>query len=238
MSDEKKVDEKESSAFIQVREILESLAIALFLAFLFKTFEVEAFVIPTGSMAPTLKGRHKDVECSECGYRFQTSASEEIDSSCNRRTGLRVVAGVCPQCGFTQYFGDDKPSLKNDITAPSFTGDRILVSKMTFDQRELDRWDVSVFRAPADPKVNFIKRIVGLPNENLRVQFGDIFVQPIDSNADRRPVEVDERSERGVRRSDVWTPDVNLAETNNADLGSSEGSWIDPNKPFEIEIKK
>ena len=237
MSDEKKIDEKESSAFMQFREILESLAIALFLAFLFKTFEVEAFVIPTGSMAPTLKGRHKDVECSECGYRFQTSASEEIDSSCNRRTGFRVVAGVCPQCGFTQYFGDEKPSLKNDKIAPSYTGDRILVSKMTFDQRELERWDVSVFRAPADPKVNFIKRIVGLPNENLRVQYGDIFVQPIDPNAERRVVESGVHTERIERRSDVWTPDVNLAATNDVDHGFSEETWIDPNKPFEIAKK-
>ena len=57
--------EGEQSLFQQVRELVESLVVALFLAFLFKTFEAEAFVIPTGSMAPTLMGRHKDVECSQ-----------------------------------------------------------------------------------------------------------------------------------------------------------------------------
>ena len=102
----KKNVEKENSTFLQIREILESLAVALFLAFLFKTFEAEAFVIPTGSMAPTLMGRHKDVNCSQCGYNFQVSASEEMNSATNTRSGLRVVAGVCPQCGFTEYFGD------------------------------------------------------------------------------------------------------------------------------------
>ena len=44
-----------------VRETIESIAIAFILAFLFKTFQAEAYVIPTGSMAPTLYGRHKEV---------------------------------------------------------------------------------------------------------------------------------------------------------------------------------
>ena len=60
-----------------MRETVESIVIAFVLAFLFRTFEAEAFVIPTGSMAPTLMGRHKDVDCPKCGYRYQVSASEE-----------------------------------------------------------------------------------------------------------------------------------------------------------------
>ena len=61
-----------------IRETIESVAIAFILAFLFRTFEAEAFVIPTGSMAPTLMGRHKDVVCPKCGYPYQVSASEEV----------------------------------------------------------------------------------------------------------------------------------------------------------------
>ena len=40
-----------------LRDTVESIVFALILAFLFRTFEAEAFVIPTGSMAPTLYGR-------------------------------------------------------------------------------------------------------------------------------------------------------------------------------------
>src|SRR5579864_2542094 len=52
------------------RETIESVVVAFVLAFLFKTFEAEAFVIPTGSMAPTLYGQHRDVYCEQCGTRF------------------------------------------------------------------------------------------------------------------------------------------------------------------------
>ena len=66
------------------RETVESLVIAFTLALLFRAFEAEAFVIPTGSMAPTLMGRHKDLDCSECKFNFQAGASrEEDDHGCN-----------------------------------------------------------------------------------------------------------------------------------------------------------
>jgi len=71
------------------RETIESIVVALFLALLLRTFEAEAFVIPTGSMAPTLMGRHKDLDCSECGFNFQAGASrEEDDQSHTLRTEL------------------------------------------------------------------------------------------------------------------------------------------------------
>src|SRR5271166_5598375 len=59
-----------------IRETVESVIIAFVLAFLFRTFEAEAFVLPTGSMAPTLMGKHKDLECPMCHYRYPVSASD------------------------------------------------------------------------------------------------------------------------------------------------------------------
>ena len=98
------------------RETVESIVIAFVLAFLFRTFEAEAFVIPTGSMAPTLMGRHKDVYCSECGHRFQVSASEEENEELLAREGPRAskayecVAGVCPNCRYTMPMATDLSS--------------------------------------------------------------------------------------------------------------------------------
>lgn len=163
------------------RELVETLVIAIFLSIIFKFFEAEAYVIPTGSMAPTLMGRHKDVTCDQCGFPFQVSASEEMDNDTNRPSGVRTEAGTCPQCGFTQYFPAD---------VPSFSGDRVLVNKCVSDYRKTKRWDVSVFRCPADPRNNYIKRIIGLPNENLRIQYGDIFIQTLQPDGKLGPFEI------------------------------------------------
>src|SRR5687768_18173215 len=77
------------------RETFESIAMAVILALLFRGFVAEAFVIPTGSMAPTLQGRHKDVQCPQCHYWYQVSASHERESPTDALNGRHVVAGTC-----------------------------------------------------------------------------------------------------------------------------------------------
>ena len=54
------------------------------LALLFRAFEAEAFVIPTGSMAPALMGRHKDLVCEECGRDYRVGCSAEEDDQSDR----------------------------------------------------------------------------------------------------------------------------------------------------------
>src|SRR4051794_7520638 len=53
-----------------VREVIETVVFVVVLVLLLKTFLAEAFVIPTGSMATTLLGYHRNVTCEQCGYRF------------------------------------------------------------------------------------------------------------------------------------------------------------------------
>lgn len=169
------------------RETVESIVIAFVLAFLFRTFEAEAFVIPTGSMAPTLQGRHKDLECKNCGYRVRASASEEDRpaesasrshnpdwSRVQRETyNSQVVAVTCPLCRY-----------RTDITHgnehETYNGDRIIVAKFPYEFVDPKRWDIVVFKFPNDAKTNYIKRLVGLPEETVRIHHGNIFTMPKD----------------------------------------------------------
>jgi len=171
-----------ASSSAAIRETIESVVVAFVLAFLFRTFEAEAFVIPTGSMAPTLMGRHKDLEqCPKCGYAFQVSASEEVDSNSGEEkreeAGFSIVKCVCPMCRFPMDVGENNP-LGEDY--PSYKGDRILVSKFAYQFADPERWDVAVFKYPGGAKTNFIKRLVGLPGETIRIENGDIFHRPTD----------------------------------------------------------
>jgi len=219
------------SSMYAVRETIESIVIAFVLAFLFRTFEAEAFVIPTGSMSPSLQGQHKDVDCTQCGYRFRATASDEGDrrqaaiaelaqtrrnigalknqlrqtqsswerqnvESNLRRAGARAkslerlpdaydtVAGMCPMCRQTMAMRPDlPPGVPNFVddgdveSADSYPGDRILVNKYAYHNSEPERWDVVVFKFPGNGEMNYIKRLIGLPNETLRVYHGDVFIR-------------------------------------------------------------
>jgi signal peptidase I len=102
-----------------VRSLVEWVAIiigALIVALIVKTFLVQAFYIPSASMAPTLK-----------------------------------------------------------------QNDRVLVNKLTYRFGDVDRGDIVVFERPplaqGDPDMHdFIKRVVGLPGEEIEARNGRVFV--------------------------------------------------------------
>lgn len=165
-----------------VRETIESVLVAVILALLFRTFEAEAFVIPTGSMAPSLQGQHRDINCDACGYLYQTSASEESSTQPpNRRRDITHT--YCPICRHRTVMN----SSNWDHT--SNNGDRILVNKFVYDFSEPKRFDVIVFKNPNNGKQNYIKRLIGLPGEKLFIENGDIF-QVVSSDDGTQKIEI------------------------------------------------
>ena len=155
------------------RETVEAIVVAFILAMFVRLFVFEVFVIPTGSMAPALMGAHKDIWCQECGQRFQIGASIEEQAM------SVVVGGDCPNCRYPNSL-----DLANESGDKTFSGDRILVSKFAYAMHDPDRWDVVVFKTPTNPKRNFIKRLVGLPNEILEIYHGDLYSRPLDGSKD------------------------------------------------------
>jgi hypothetical protein len=78
------------------REIVETVVFVVVLVLLLKAFMAEAFVIPTGSMATTLLGYHRNIVCPECGERFPLNLSKEMDAAEQYRE--RVMGCTCPNC--------------------------------------------------------------------------------------------------------------------------------------------
>src|SRR3954462_10430626 len=116
---------KSSSADAGVKETIESILIAFIHDFIFRAFIVEAFVIPTGSMAPTLMGAHMRFRCEDCGYRFDANYTGkavgddvEIPSVAVFAKGKpQVFAAVCPNCGL-KVARENINDPDNDATAP------------------------------------------------------------------------------------------------------------------------
>jgi signal peptidase I len=172
-----------SKSETNVKETIESILIAFILAFIFRCFVVEAFVIPTGSMAPTLMGAHLQFRCPDCGYRFAASFANQDETFAVPEDTNKVYGVICPNCGMRlpRSLANDPD---NDADNPSVRyGDRILVMKYQYLLHPVRRWDVVVFKTPdtqrgtvGDYSVNYIKRLTGKPNERLFVAEGDLFV--------------------------------------------------------------
>jgi signal peptidase I len=171
-----------------VKETIESILVAFILAFIFRAFVVEAFVIPTGSMAPTLLGAHMRFTCPDCGYVFDVNYSSNDASEDDMHMpsdGYPRTDIYCPNCGdhiaVPARYGPENRILNPADAVPVNFGDRILVLKYYYLIGPPARWDVVVFKSPDEPQKehyqqNFIKRLVGLPGEKLMVLDGDIYV--------------------------------------------------------------
>ena len=159
-----------------VRDGVHFVVEILVLVFLIITFEVQAFVIPTGSLAPTLLGRHKDVVCPQCDYRFQVSAAGEVDSSTGVSHGraYQILQCTCPMCRFPVDVGPGNPQQKS---YPSFAGERVLVSRFAYQLADPKRWEIAPFKYPGGATTNYIKRLVGLPGETVRIRHGDLLTR-------------------------------------------------------------
>jgi signal peptidase I len=170
-----------------VKDTIESILVAFILAFVFRAFIVEAFVIPTGSMATTLLGAHMRFNCPDCGYQFDVNYSprqqpgvpEDEDPSIPSVAPEPLTSPIyCPNCGFQMRSDQvEKPAI--------FYGDRILVLKYLYMLEQPKRFDVVVFKAPIAAKSNFstnyIKRLIGKPGEAVMVVDGDVYIRSPDA---------------------------------------------------------
>lgn len=84
--------------------------------------------------------------------------------------------------------GSMKPTL--------LVGDFILVNKLVYRFSEPKRGDIVVFKYPIDPNIDFIKRIVALPGEEVEVRNNQVFI-----NGKPLPlIEVGRGEENSVRK--------------------------------------
>lgn len=176
------------------REIVETVVFVVVLVLLLKSFTAEAFVIPTGSMAESLWGYQKVVECPQCKFQFPVNCSSEVDPS-DGSPPIFVDACICPNCrrDITLHPGDQRgnmPARPDAIKDPGWrSGDRVLVAKFVYDllEKDPDRLDVVVFKFPGDrhfPEsgpvkrhvpINYIKRLIGLPGETIAIHRGKLW---------------------------------------------------------------
>ncbi len=154
----------------EIANTFEWLITAFILAFVFRAFVMEAFRIPTGSMADTLMGAHFRLSCPQCGYKYDHGFIPQkyrLSQDTVPSGPVRLPRTRCPNCGYYPPTNTAK-SVVN--------GDRILVLKCIYQFFEPKRWDVIVFKDPPEPQINYIKRLIALPGETIQIIDGDIYI--------------------------------------------------------------
>ena len=54
--------------------------------------------------------------------------------------------------------------------------ERIFVNKFVYRLEPIERGDIIVFRYPRDPSKSFIKRVIGISGDHIRIEQGEVFV--------------------------------------------------------------
>ena len=138
---------------------------------LLRTFVLEGYLISTGSMAPGLLGFHRRIQCPSCqfDFAFGVSFDDSVESGpgvIHEPEGARRYA-TCPNCG----------QINIDVSGvPNSHGDQLLVQKHVYDLRIPRRWEPVVFHNPASPGEAYVKRVVGLPGDRIRIINGDVYI--------------------------------------------------------------
>lgn len=188
-------------------DTMQGLLVAFVVAMIFRGFVLEGFFIPTGSMAPTLRGQHVRVRGEATGYAYDADAGPLFEGGAAATSRAPIID---PMVTRQWPVGETEVGL---LRAQSVSGDRVLTIKYLPWVFEPHRWDVPVFRNPPDPvgeSMNYIKRLVGMPNEGLVLADGDVFTGPLGAPGDamriqRKPEMVQRAVWQPVWRSD-WSP--------------------------------
>jgi len=188
-----KKQKKPNSGLKAVCTTLDWITGAFVLTLVFIVFEMQAYTIPTGSMADTLMGAHFRLRCSQCGQGYnygympqRYGLPENVAPSFN--LPVSQPGPMCPACGYTLLPQD---------TVPVTKGDRIFVNKCIYQFIDPKRWDVVVFNSPLHPHINYIKRLIACPGETVEIIDGDIY---INGQIEAKPANV---------QQELWMPIYN-----------------------------
>lgn len=86
-----------------------------------------------------------------------------------------VIVFVIAFC--LRYFAIQPFIVDGESMTPSYVNNEyILAEKISYMTGKPDRGDVIVFRYPGNPNVSYIKRIIGLPGETVKIEDGNVTI--------------------------------------------------------------
>jgi signal peptidase I len=144
------------------------------------------------------------------------------------RDNIEAIVMAIVMAVMLKYFIVEAYQIPTGSMQPTLMGsdeagikDRIIVDKFSYHFRDPERFEVVVFKYPLDRSKNFIKRICGMPGEDLRIALGDLWTRkgPADEyRILRRPVPI----QREVWKR-IWPKDPRFSSWR---VESGAKSWV------------
>lgn len=92
-------------------------------------------------------------------------------------TWIRDLAISLAVSAFVIVFLYQPVKVEGGSMMPSLTNrERIFVNKFVYRLEPVERGDIVVFRYPRDPSLSFIKRVIGVPGDRIRIDDGQVYV--------------------------------------------------------------
>jgi signal peptidase I len=98
------------------------------------------------------------------------------------RTWVRDLAIATAIAGFIILFLYQPVKVEGNSMQPNLEDqERIFINKFVYRLEAIEHGDVVVFRYPRDPSKSYIKRVVGVPGDRIRVAAGRVYLngQPL-----------------------------------------------------------
>lgn len=117
--------------------------------------------------------------------------------------------------------------VSGDSMVPNFhNGDYLLIDELTYRLRGPERGEVVVFRFPQNESTYFIKRVIGLPGERVKIEGGKITIY----NADHR---------EGLTLDESYLPKSALtSDVRDITLGKDQYYMMGDNRPASYDSRR
>jgi len=133
-----------------------------FTHFVLRPYVLESFSAPTNSMAPTILGTHLRATCAICGApAYQAARDPRFSYSDSPHYA------ICE----TKFHVSEPHSSSGAVQS----ADRFMTIKFLQPRR----WDVVTFRVPSSPEEIYVKRLVGLPGEEIVIKDGAVWANGV-----------------------------------------------------------
>lgn len=136
---------------------------------------------------------------------------------------ILLIIGLLFKAFVLQPFIVDGASMEKNF----HNNETILVNKVSYDLHQPQRGDVVVFKAPLNPEDDYIKRVIGLPGETVKIADGKVYVnnQIIDESYLSKGIKTEAYSNNNSFFSLTLGPDEYFVLGDNRNNSSDSREW-------------